>query len=70
MKEEKISFLDIIFSSLKFYAIDFIQQLQLYYKNKIAISTLDLYQQISAEKFKISTSKTYSDNICKYLHNE
>ncbi|KAG4106010.1 hypothetical protein H8356DRAFT_1322569 [Neocallimastix lanati (nom. inval.)] len=47
-----------------------IKNFSLYNNNLLTeepISTLDLYQQISAEKFKISTSKTYSDNISYFV---
>jgi len=52
VKEEKVTLLDIIFNSLKFYDNAFILQLLFHFKNKIAISTSDLSQQISNEKFK------------------
>ena len=45
-------------------------QLLLHYKNQIAISTSDLPQQISKEKYKITKSEEYSRNINKYLYNE
>jgi len=46
-------------------------QLLFYYKNKTTISTIDLNQQISKDKFKITTSTEYlSNNIYKYLINE
>jgi len=62
--------LDIFFSNLKFYDNDFILQFLFYYKYKITISTFDLNQQISNEKFKISISTKYSYNVDKYLVNE
>jgi len=59
MKDENVTLLDIIFSHLKFY------------NNEIAISTMNLIQQISNEKFKISIYTNYSSNrIDKYLINE
>ena len=70
VKEENIKLLDIIFNSLKFYDNAFILQLLLHFKNKIAISTSDLNQLISNEKFKISLNTKYSRNIVKYLINE
>ena len=70
VKEENIKLLDIIFNSLKFYDNAFILQLLLHFKNKIAISTSDLNQLISNEKFKISLNTKYSRNIDKYLINE
>jgi len=53
-KDKKVNLLDIIFSYLKFYDDDFIIQLIFYNKNKRAVSNLNLNQQISNEKFKIS----------------
>jgi len=47
-------FHDIVFGHLKFYDNDFILHLLFYYKYKTAISTMDLNQQISNEKYKIS----------------
>jgi len=54
MKDDKVDFLDIIFSQFKFYDNDFILQLLLYYKNKKPIFTSNLEQQISNKQFKIS----------------
>jgi len=62
--------LDIIYSYVRFCDNEIILQLLLYYKNKKAISTLDLHQQISIEKYKILTNTKYSHNINKYLINE
>ena len=42
----------------------------LHFKNKIIISTSDLNQLISNEKFKISLNTEYSWNIVKYLINK
>jgi len=72
IKDKKISLQDIIFSSntLKFYDNNFILQLLLHYKNKTEISTQELKYQISNEKFKILTSKNYSNNVGKYLIDE
>jgi len=79
IKDEKINLLDIIFSYFKFYDNDFILKLLFYYKNKITISTFDLNQQISNEKFNISINTKdpgliyknfYNNNINKYLLNE
>jgi len=52
MIDKKVNFLDIIFSNLKFYDNEFILQLLFFYNNKTTISTLNLKQQISNEKFK------------------
>jgi len=72
MKDNEINLLDIIFSTLKFYDNDFIiRELLLYYKNQEAMSTSDIEQKISIEKFKISIkSDKYSNNTSKYLTNE
>jgi len=50
MKDENVILLDIIFSYLKIYDNDFILQLLFHYRNKTAISTSDLNQQISNKK--------------------
>jgi len=71
MTDEKVVFLDIIFCNLKFYDNEFILQLLFHYKNKIAISTSDLNQQISNKKFSISINTKYSSNTNSiYLINE
>jgi len=70
IKDKKVNLLDVIFSNLSFYDNDFILQLLFFYKNKISISTSDLIQQISNEKFKILTGYGYNENIDKYLYNE
>jgi len=54
IKDGDIYLLDIIFNILKFYNNDFILRFLLCYNNRTALSTLDLNQQISNEKFKIS----------------
>jgi len=85
INDVEIDLLDIIFSHFKLYDNDFILKLLFHYKNKIDISSSDLAQQISNEKFKIlvnSKNKTIStsilvnskdnpfNNIHKYLINE
>jgi len=62
-----------IVTNIKFYDNEFIFQLLLYYKNKTAISTSDLNQQISNEIFIIQTNFEFSyENpiIEKYLYHE
>jgi len=68
IKAKDTFLLDIIFIHLKFYDNEFILQLLLYYKNETVISSSDLNQQISIEKFKISIN--CSCGIDKYLINE
>jgi len=65
IKYKNTTLLDNIFRKLKFYDNDFILQLLLQYKNKIAISSSDLNQLISNEKFKILINNTelISDKI-------
>jgi len=58
------------FSSLNFYDNEIILCLILYYKNKTSISSANLKQQISNEKFKISLYTKYSKDSSKYLNNE
>ena len=73
IEEEKVSLLDIIFNSLKFYDNEIILRLLLHYKNKISLSTFDLNQQISNEKFKISIKFPhfhFYNTIFKYINNE
>ena len=71
IKDEKIIFLDIIFSNLNFCSNETILRLLFYYRNKTVISTSCLNQQISNENFKISVNFDYSfNNIGKYLINE
>jgi len=72
IKNENVNLLDIIFSHFNFYDNNFILQFLFHYKNKIAISTLDLNQLISNEKFKISIKdeNTSCNTIDKYLENE
>ena len=70
MKDNKITLLDIIFNHLKFYDNEFILQLLFHYKNKTAMTTSFLIQQISNEKYKISVNNEYSSRINKYLTNE
>jgi len=53
-EDDNISFLDIIFSYLRFYDNKTILELLLHYKNKKKLSTLDLNQLFSNEKYKIS----------------
>ena len=72
ISESKVTFLDIIFNYIKFYDNEFILHLLIYYKNKTTISTSDLNQQISNEKYKISINNELLDNssyfdIGKYL---
>jgi len=52
--DENFNIFDIYFNYLKFYDNNFILQLLFHYKYKKAISTSDLIQQTSNEKFKIS----------------
>ena len=68
IKDEKVTLLDIIFNSLKFYDNELVLRLLLYYKIKTAVSTCDLNQQISNGDIKISINK--SNTIDKYLFNE
>eukprot|EP00833_Pecoramyces_ruminatium_P012865 jgi/Orpsp1_1/1186897/evm.model.d7180000053948.1 len=72
IKDENVTLLDIIFSHFKFYDNAFIMNFLLdNYKNKIAISTSNLNQKITNEKFQISINVDYSfNNIGKYLINE
>jgi len=69
MKDENVPLLDIIFRHFKFYDNDYILQLLFCYKNKTVISTSDLNQQISNEKFNINTNFR-NNKINKYLMNE
>jgi len=68
IKDENIFLFDIIFSYLKFYDNEFIIQLLFYYKNETTISTLNLNQQISNEKYSINIEYKRDDSsIAKYL---
>ena len=69
IKDNQVSLLDIIFSHIKIYDTEFILKLLLCYKNKIAISIVDLKAQISDCKYKIS-SYTGETGSGKYLFYE
>jgi len=61
MKDENVYLVDIFFNKSKFYDNEFMLKLLFYYKNKTAIFSLDLNQQIFNERFKILlNSKEYS----------
>ena len=64
LRNREVNLLDIIFSHYKFYDNEFIVELLLYYKKKTPISTSNLHEIISIEKYKILT------NSGKYLINE
>ena len=68
MKNNEVTFLDVIFSNLRFFDDEFIIQLLLCYFNEVPIPTL--LQLISNKKFKISTHTKYTGDINKYLINE
>jgi len=69
MKNENVQLLDIIFDNLRFFDKELIMKFLFCYKYKKALSTLDLFQLISNDKYKIST-ETYHTNTCsKYLKN-
>jgi len=70
IKDENVNLLDTIFTYLKFYDNDLILQLLFFYKYKTAISTSELKQQISNEKFEISINIIYSfsyNNLFKFV---
>ena len=60
IKDENVTLLDIVFSHLKFYDNCFILQLLFHYKNKTAITTSNLNQQVSNEKFIILINTKYN----------
>ncbi|KAL6623867.1 ankyrin repeat-containing domain protein [Neocallimastix sp. 'constans'] len=70
IKNGRIFILDNIFENIKIYDNDFILDLLIHYKNEKAISTTELNQQISIEKYRISTKDWYYHNSGKYLYNE
>ena len=74
MKDKNVYLLDIIFKNLKFYDLDLVLMLLFIYNNKTAISTLDLNQLISNEKYKIIVDPCCSiylkKDVGKYLDME
>jgi len=71
MKDKNEDLLDIIFSNLKFYDNTLILKLLLYYKNKTGLSTEQLKNNLSNEKFKILDHKENDygkeEGVDKYL---
>ncbi|OUM61246.1 hypothetical protein PIROE2DRAFT_62623 [Piromyces sp. E2] len=70
IKDENISLLDVVFNNITIYDNEFIIHLLLHYKSKEPISTFDINQEISNEKYKIITKDVFSNNCSKYLFNE
>ena len=62
IKDENVDLLDIIYNNLKFFDNEFILQLLIYYKNKKVISTSELNQQISNEKYRILVNSNLPDS--------
>jgi len=62
IEEEKKELLKIIFDNLKIYDNDFIKWLLFLYKYRIFISTKNLNQEISKNKYKII--KNYENGYC------
>ena len=65
IKENEMELLKIIFDNSKFYDDDFIKQLIYQYKYKTLISTKELNQEISKDKYKIIID--YEDNFNFYF---
>ncbi|KAG4092692.1 ankyrin repeat-containing domain protein [Neocallimastix lanati (nom. inval.)] len=69
IKNNKIELLKIIFDKLKFYDNEFIKWLLFLYKNKTFISTMDLKQEISKDRYKIGINHGREDDLYhKYIY--
>ncbi|KAG4097117.1 ankyrin repeat-containing domain protein [Neocallimastix lanati (nom. inval.)] len=68
INKDEFELLELIFNNLKFYNNEFMKWLLHQYKNKTPISLMDLNQEISNEKFKISTDIYDYNSSITYLN--
>jgi len=66
VKEEKAKLLDIIFKNFKFFDLELIRNLLLFYKNKKTLSPVDFNQLFLKEKYRIPCINK-SNSCIQYL---